>query len=44
MTDMLKAVLTEGTGSDASIGKMPVAGKTGTTNNKYCCLLYTSNK
>ncbi|MFQ8988013.1 MAG: transglycosylase domain-containing protein, partial [Intestinibacter sp.] len=36
MTDMLKAVLTEGTGSDASIGKMPVAGKTGTTNNKYC--------
>lgn len=36
MTDMLKAVVTEGTGSNASIGSMPVAGKTGTTNNKYC--------
>lgn len=36
MTDMLKAVVTEGTGYDASIGEMPVAGKTGTTNNKYC--------
>ena len=36
MTDMLKAVVTEGTGSAASLGDMPVAGKTGTTNNKYC--------
>ncbi|MGN1033116.1 MAG: penicillin-binding transpeptidase domain-containing protein, partial [Intestinibacter sp.] len=36
MTDMLKAVVTEGTGGNASIGSMPVAGKTGTTNNKYC--------
>ncbi len=35
MTDMLKAVVTEGTGSAASLGEMPVAGKTGTTNNKY---------
>ena len=36
MTDMLKAVVTEGTGGNASLGSMPVAGKTGTTNNKYC--------
>lgn len=36
MTDMLKSVITEGTGANASLGSMPVAGKTGTTNNKYC--------
>ncbi|MBU5335639.1 transglycosylase domain-containing protein [Intestinibacter bartlettii] len=35
MTDMLKAVVTEGTGKEASLGEMPVAGKTGTTNKKY---------
>lgn len=35
MTDMLKAVVKEGTGTEASIGEMPVAGKTGTTNKKY---------
>ena len=35
MTDMLKAVVKEGTGTEASLGEMPVAGKTGTTNKKY---------
>ena len=34
MTDMLKAVVTEGIGKNASLGTgMPVAGKTGSTNN-----------
>lgn len=33
ITDMLQAVVKEGTGKSASIGSMPVAGKTGTTNN-----------
>ena len=33
ITDMLKAVVKEGTGKAASLGDMPVAGKTGTTNN-----------
>lgn len=33
MTDMLQAVITEGTGKAASLGNMPVAGKTGTTND-----------
>ena len=37
ITDMLQAVVTEGTGKKASIGEMPVAGKTGTTNNGYDC-------
>lgn len=32
LTDMLKAVVKEGTGKSASFGDMPVAGKTGTTN------------
>lgn len=32
LTDMMKSVITEGTGKSASIGDMPVAGKTGTTN------------
>ncbi|MCR1850518.1 transglycosylase domain-containing protein [Paeniclostridium sordellii] len=32
VTDMMKSVITEGTGKSASIGSMPVAGKTGTTN------------
>ena len=32
LTDMMKAVITEGTGRAASLGDMPVAGKTGTTN------------
>lgn len=32
MTDMMKAVVTQGTGGAASFGDMPVAGKTGTTN------------
>lgn len=36
MTDMLKAVVREGTGKSSSIGSMPVAGKTGTTNGGYC--------
>ncbi len=33
ITDMLKAVVTEGIGTKAKISNMPVAGKTGTTNN-----------
>lgn len=33
VTDMLASVVTEGTGKSASIGNIPVAGKTGTTNN-----------
>jgi penicillin-binding protein 1A len=33
LTDMMKAVITEGTGRSASLGDMPVAGKTGTTND-----------
>lgn len=32
LTDMMKSVITEGTGKSASLGDMPVAGKTGTTN------------
>lgn len=33
LTDMLKSVITEGIGGAASFGDMPVAGKTGTTND-----------
>ncbi|MEG2983202.1 MAG: transglycosylase domain-containing protein [Peptostreptococcaceae bacterium] len=33
MTDMMKSVITEGTGKSAKLGDMPVAGKTGTTND-----------
>lgn len=33
LTDMMKSVITEGTGKTASLGDMPVAGKTGTTND-----------
>lgn len=33
LTDMLKAVVTEGIGKNAAISNMPVAGKTGSTNN-----------
>lgn len=33
LTDMLKAVITEGIGGAAKFGDMPVAGKTGTTND-----------
>jgi len=33
MTDMLQSVLTDGTGKGVSLGEMPAAGKTGTTNN-----------
>jgi len=32
ITDMLKSVLSEGTGTNANIPELPVAGKTGTTN------------
>lgn len=32
MTDMMKTVLTYGTGTEAAIGSMPQAGKTGTSN------------
>ncbi|MEG1310847.1 MAG: transglycosylase domain-containing protein [Romboutsia sp.] len=32
VTDMLQSVITEGIGKSARIGKIPVAGKTGTTN------------
>ncbi len=32
LTDMMHAVITEGIGGAASLGDMPVAGKTGTTN------------
>ncbi|WP_455539987.1 transglycosylase domain-containing protein [Terrisporobacter sp.] len=37
ITNMLQAVVTEGTGKNAAIGDMPVAGKTGTTNNALDC-------
>ncbi|MCA0985741.1 PBP1A family penicillin-binding protein [Guptibacillus algicola] len=33
ITDMLKTVVTSGTGTDAKISGLPVAGKTGTTNH-----------
>lgn len=33
ITDMLKTVVKEGTGTDANIPGLPVAGKTGTTNH-----------
>jgi penicillin-binding protein 1A len=32
VTDMLKTVMSEGTGTEANIAGLPVAGKTGTTN------------
>src|SRR5699024_4433373 len=32
ITDMLKSVMDEGTGREANIPDLPVAGKTGTTN------------
>lgn len=35
MTHILKSVVTEGLGGRASIGAIPVAGKTGTTSNNY---------
>lgn len=34
MTDILKGVVSKGTGRGASLGSMPVAGKTGTTQKK----------
>lgn len=34
MTDMLKGVVKNGTGTRASLGSMPAAGKTGTASNK----------
>lgn len=54
MTDMLKAVVTEGTGGRAKLSNMPVAGKTGTTNETlevwfagytpyYVCATYISD-
>ena len=33
MTDMLQSVLTDGTAKGISLGEMPAAGKTGTTND-----------
>lgn len=33
LTNMLQSVVTGGTGTEASLGSMPVAGKTGTTNS-----------
>lgn len=35
ISDMLKDVLTDGTGRSVNVGNLPVAGKTGTTNNDY---------
>ncbi|SHJ97686.1 transglycosylase domain-containing protein [Tepidibacter formicigenes] len=35
MTDILTTVVTSGTGGRARLSNMPVAGKTGTTSNKY---------
>ncbi len=35
MTDILKTVVSSGTGGSAKLPNMPVAGKTGTTSNNY---------
>ncbi|HHY91016.1 MAG TPA: transglycosylase, partial [Clostridiales bacterium] len=35
MTDMMRSVITSGTGQRANLGAMPAAGKTGTTSNNY---------
>ena len=35
MTDIMRTVVTSGGGSNAAIGSQPVAGKTGTTSDKY---------
>lgn len=34
MTDVLKGVITNGTGKGLDLGDMPCAGKTGTTNDQ----------
>lgn len=35
LTDLLQGVITSGTGTAAQFGSMAIAGKTGTTNNKF---------
>jgi len=35
LTDMMRDGVRSGTGTEASLGSMPVAGKTGTTNDNY---------
>lgn len=54
LTDMLQDVVTNGTGTNANFGRMPIAGKTGTTNDKkdawfvgytpyYLCSVFIGN-
>lgn len=35
LTDVLRSVVTSGTGTSVKVGNMPIAGKTGNTNDDY---------